>query len=48
MSVRDENLASKFLYFSNFEDMLFQMNGLNVSNVFGDGRDVLNQLYTYH
>jgi hypothetical protein len=39
---RDQRFARRFLYFSTFEDMLFQMNGLNVSNLFGEGDQVLN------
>lgn len=38
---RDEQFARRALYFSTFEDMLFQMNGLNVSNLFGEGSEVL-------
>lgn len=37
---RDEQFARRFLYFSTFEDMLFRMNGLNVSNIFGEGNEV--------
>ena len=39
---RDEQFARRFLYFSTFEDMLFRMNGLNVSNIFGEGNEVFN------
>jgi len=28
--------------------MLFRLNGLNISNIFGDGYDVFSQLVTYH
>jgi vacuolar protein sorting-associated protein 13A/C len=45
---RDEQFARRALYFSTFEDMLFQMNGLNISNLFGEGNEVLGQLATFH
>lgn len=45
---RDEKFARRLLYFSTFEDMLFQMNGLNISNIFGEGNEVFGQLATYH
>ena len=38
---RDEQFARRALYFSTFEEMLFQMNGLNISNLFGEGSEVL-------
>lgn len=48
VGARDEQFARRFLYFSTFEDMLFQMNGLNISNMFGESNVVLRQLTTYH
>ena len=45
---RDEQFARRFLYFSTFEDMLFRMNGLNISNLFGNGDEVFNQLLAFH
>lgn len=45
---RDEQFARRFLYFSTFEDMLFRMNGLNVSNIFGESTEVYNQLSAFH
>ena len=43
-----EVMARKVLYFSTFEDMNFQMNGLTVSNIFGEGNEVISELMTYH
>lgn len=43
-----EVVARKILYFSTFEDMTFQMNGLNVSNLFGEGNEVKDQLVNFH
>ena len=48
IGARDEQFYRRLLYFSNFEDMLFQMNGLNASNIFGAGSEVSSQLSTYH
>jgi hypothetical protein len=42
MGALGETLARKILYFSTFEDMVFQMNGLNVSNLYGEGNEVTN------
>ena len=41
IGARDEMFARRFLYFISFEDMLFRMNGVNVSNLFGDGKEVI-------
>jgi len=43
-----EKIVRKILFFSSFEDMQFQMNGLNVSNLFGEGNEVMNQLANFH
>ena len=41
IGARDEMFARRFLYFSSFEDMLFRMNGVHVSNLFGDAEEVI-------
>jgi len=41
IGARDEMFARRFLYFSSFEDMLFRMNGVHVSNLFGDAKEVI-------
>ena len=43
-----ERIVRKILFFSSFEDMQFQMNGLNISNLFGEGNEVMNQLANFH
>jgi hypothetical protein len=43
-----ENIARRILFFSTFEDMQFQMNGLNISNLFGEGNEVMNSLANFH
>lgn len=48
MGALGEVIARKILFFSTFEDMEFQMNGLNISNLFGEGNEVMNQLANYH
>lgn len=48
VGARDEQLARRFLYFSTFEDMLFQVNGINITNVFGEGNEVMRQLLAFH
>lgn len=42
MGALGEVIARKILFFSTFEDMEFQMNGLNISNLFGEGNEVMN------
>jgi vacuolar protein sorting-associated protein 13A/C len=42
MSAKYETMADKILTVSSFEDMLFRMNGINVSNIFGDGGEVIS------
>lgn len=48
MSASDEQMARNVLYFSTFEDMPFQMNALNIQNIFGEDKDVMSQLMTHH
>jgi len=48
IGARDELFARRFLYFSSFEDTLFRMNGVHVSNLFGDSKEIVTQLATYH
>jgi len=43
-----EVVARRILYFSTFEDMVFKMNGINVSNLFGEENEVMNHLANYH
>ena len=42
MGALGEVIARRILFFSTFEDMEFQMNGLNISNLFGEGDEVMN------
>jgi hypothetical protein len=37
-----EGLTRRILFFSTFEDMKFQMNMLNIKNLFGGGNEVMN------
>jgi hypothetical protein len=47
-AARDQRFARRFLYFNTFEDMHFVMNGLAVSNLFGQRDEVVTQLLTFH
>jgi hypothetical protein len=42
MSAKYEKMADRLLAVSSFEDMLFRMNGINVTNIFGDGGEVIS------
>ena len=41
IGARDEMFARRFLYFSSFEDTIFRMNGVHVSNLFGDSKKIV-------
>lgn len=41
-------MARRVLYFSTFEDMHFQMNLIQIQNLFGEGNDVVGMLMQYH
>ena len=41
LSASDEQMYRNILYFSTFEEIPFRMNGLKVSNLFGEQPDVL-------